>query len=94
MNVLKGGMVGKKNFSHNNSSDPADFSLVLRIANLSNCVNAAKSEIFISLENISIEFQKTRGRKKGEKPHISFLLLSFLYIFFIKKYFLFFFNPL
>ena len=87
MNVLKGGMVGKKNTSHNNSNDPADFSLVLRIANLSNYVNAAKSEIFISLEIFSSEFQKTRGRTKGEKQHISFLLFSFLNIFFIKNIF-------
>ena len=64
MNVLKGGMVGKKNSSHNNSSDPADFSLVLRIANLLNYVDAAKSGIIISLENISSEFRK---RGEGEK---------------------------
>ena len=83
-------MVGKKNFSHANLSDPADFSLVLRIANLSNYVKAAKSKIIISLENISSELRKTRGSRKGEKLHTSFLLLSFLYILLYQNHFLFF----
>ena len=85
MNVLKGGMVGKKNSSHNNSSDPADFSLVLRIANLSNYVNAAKSEIFISLENIFERVPKKRGEGQKERNSISvFSSYPSLISFFIK----------
>jgi hypothetical protein len=88
MNVLKGGMVKKKNSSHSNLSDPADFSLVLRIANLSNYVKAAKSEIFISLENIFERVPKNEGKDKRREtayPFSPLILPSYL---FYQKYFL------